>query len=323
MMIRSLYQQQKTAWHSLVRPYWSVKSMRAYLNQFLLYLKAVRNYSPHTIRNYQLDLTKFIESLPTDSIHAITRTHICQHLAYMHGQEYSKRTKARHISSLRSFFDYLCKEKIIARSPLTDIDQLKLDKKIPKIISKEELEHLLSLPDTSSLLGLRDRTLMELIFSSGLRLSEIAALNRGDIDTLQIKVRGKGKKERLIPCTPRAAAFLQQYLSHPHRYTDNDETKAQVDPHAIFLNRWGKRLTTRSIDRMFHQYSKAAGFVEKITPHTLRHTIATQLLENGMDLKTIQHLLGHASTSTTTIYTQVSTSLKKQVYDKAHPRAAH
>ncbi len=156
---------------------------------------------------------------------------------------------------------------------------------------------------------------MELFYSSGLRLSELAGLNRRDFDRVNeiLTIFGKGKKQRQTPITKTAADLLVQYLSHPER----DEKDVQ----AIFLNKWGKRISARSIDRNFAAYLKASGLSEKITPHTIRHTIATHWLENGMDLKTIQMLLGHTSLATTTIYTHVSPKLKREVYDRTHPRA--
>ena len=170
-------------------------------------------------------------------------------------------------------------------------------------------------PDTSNYLGFRDRVIMELFYSSGLRLSEVAGLNRRDFDekSLVLNIFGKGKKQRQAPITETAVNWVVQYLNHPER----DEK----DPEAIFLNRFGKRITSRSIDRNFERYLRSSGLSVRITRHTIRHTIATHWLENGMDLKTIQMLLGHTSLTTTTIYTHVSSKLKRQVYDKTHPRA--
>ena len=165
--------------------------------------------------------------------------------------------------------------------------------------------------------------MMELFYSSGLRLSELAGLDRQDCDlaNLTVKLRGKGKKERIVPITKNAAAWIESYLHHPERHLKTEVHAPQIDEQAIFLNKHGYRLTTRSIDRLFDQHLTQSGLAGKITPHTLRHSIATHWLENGMDLKTIQLLLGHSSPTTTTIYTQVSTKLKKKVYDQAHPRA--
>jgi integrase/recombinase XerC len=162
---------------------------------------------------------------------------------------------------------------------------------------------------------------MELFYSSGLRISELVGLNKPDFDTvnLTLRVKGKGKKERVIPITKNAAAWINSYLNHPERAMDSDRHQAEKNHDAIFLNKWGERLSVRSVDRNFQFFLKQSGLASKATPHTIRHTIATHWLENGMDLKTIQILLGHSSLSTTTIYTQVSTKLKKVVYDKAHP----
>jgi integrase/recombinase XerC len=164
---------------------------------------------------------------------------------------------------------------------------------------------------------------MELFYSSGLRVSELVALNREDFEkeNLLLKLQGKGKKERIVPITKNASEWIQAYLDHAERHQEIHGHMAQVDSQAIFLNRLGTRLTTRSVDRNFDRYLTASGLAGTVTPHTIRHTIATHWLDNGMDLKTIQVLLGHSSLATTTIYTQVSKNLKKKVHDEAHPRA--
>ena len=164
---------------------------------------------------------------------------------------------------------------------------------------------------------------MELFYSSGLRVSELVGLNRVDFDepNFLMRLKGKGKKERIVPITKNSAKWISEYLNHSERHKNIDGHLSEIDREAIFLNRQGTRLTSRSVDRNFDKYLRMSGLAEKITPHTIRHTIATHWLENGMDLKTIQELLGHNSLSTTTLYTQVSTNLKKKVYHKAHPRA--
>jgi integrase/recombinase XerC len=233
----------------------------------------------------------------------------------LHEEGKSKKTTARKLSSLRSFFNFALSKKWIEVSPVEDLENPKFEKKIPASISYEQVEALFSQPDTSEILGFRDRTIMELLYSSGLRVSELAQLNKEDLNLPQllIKLKGKGKKERIVPITKSSATWIQDYLNHPEREA--------MDPEALFLNKHGGRLTTRSIDRHFARYLKASGLAASVTPHTIRHTIATHWLEHGMDLKTIQMLLGHTSLSTTTIYTQVSPKLKKSVYDEAHPRA--
>jgi integrase/recombinase XerC len=204
---------------------------------------------------------------------------------------------------------------------LDEIDSPKLEKKIPSFLSYEQVQRLFEQPDTSHYLGFRDRCIMELFYSSGLRISELVGLDRQNFDqrNLQLRVRGKGKKERIVPITQTAATWLKDYLNHPQRHQDLEDHQAQVDEKAVFLNKWGQRLTARSVDRKFEGYLKTSGLAGKITPHTIRHTIATHWLEKGMDLKTIQILLGHSSLATTTIYTQVSSRLKREVYQKTHP----
>lgn len=322
--------------------------------QFLDYLRSVKNSSEHTIRNYSIDLNFFKLFLekelyshvnPKDFpekigyegsyqdrwkgndglIHLdnITKQHIRSFLSQLHQNQSNKKTIVRRLSSLRTFFKYCIAQNLLALNPTEDIETPKIEKKIPASISYDNVKKFLEQPDTSTYLGFRDRAIMELFYSSGLRVSELVGLNRQDLDltNLLIKLKGKGKKERVVPITKNAAEWISTYLNHPERHLDAEGHLAQVDSDAVFLNKLGTRLTLRSVDRNFKKYLLSSGLASTITPHTIRHTIATHWLENGMDLKTIQVLLGHNSLATTTIYTQVSTTLKKQVYDQAHPRA--
>lgn len=304
----------------------------------------MQNASVHTLRNYAIDLTAlktFLENNDTSpkirhdepyekrnigddsnlSISEINRRTIRSFLA--HHSVISKRTQVRRISTLRSFFKYLMNQNIIKFNPMEDIDSPKIDKKLPVSLSYEQVQNLLDQPNIESYLGLRDRTMMELLYSSGLRVSELVALNKEDFDfdNYSVLLKGKGKKERKIPITKNAANWINKYVTHSVRYQNSNEHLKESDPKALFLNKWGNRLTTRSVDRKFYKYLLSSGLPSDVTPHTIRHTIATHWLENGMDLKTIQVLLGHSSLSTTSIYTHVSTKLKKDAYDKAHPRA--
>jgi integrase/recombinase XerC len=257
------------------------------------------------------------------SLASIDRKMIRNFLADLSAHRCNKKTIVRRLSSLRTFFKYAFSHHYITVNPMEDIETPKIDKKIPVSLSYDQVLRLLEQPDIGTYLGFRDRAIMELFYSSGLRVSELVALNRSDFDPrgLLLRLKGKGKKERIVPITKNAAKWIADYLAHKERHQETDGHLAEVDKEAIFLNRLGTRLTTRSIDRHFDKYLTASGLAGKVTPHTIRHTIATHWLENGMDLKTIQVLLGHSSLATTTIYTQVSTKLKKQVYDKAHPRA--
>lgn len=322
--------------------------------QFLEYLSVVKNASVHTIRNYCIDLNSLLyylqdelltdyeeddlpkkiqfdgswesreskndEKIPLD---AITRSRIRGFLAHMHEHQISRRTVARRLSSLRTFFRWATREGKAETNPAEQIDNPKFDKNIPHPLTYEEVQRLLNLPDTQTFLGFRDRCIMELFYSSGLRVSELCAMDRADFDQDQLLVRlkGKGRKERLVPITKNAADWIYNYLEHPERHQNLDGHLSEVDEKAVFLNKLGTRLSTRSVDRMFYKYLQLSSLAGKVTPHTIRHTIATHWLENGMHLKTIQLLLGHSALSTTTIYTQVSTELKKQAYDQAHPRA--
>lgn len=318
--------------------------------QFLEYLRVVKNASEHTVRNYAIDLNslkQFLEhelpfekkaekisyqqsyanrlktDLDTLTLAQIDRKILRHFLASLVEAKVQKRTIVRRLSSLRTFFNFCVRNNLLPKNPAEELESPRLDKRIPVSLNYQQVQRLFDQPDTSDYLGFRDRCIMELFYSSGLRVSELVGLNRLDCDlkSLIIKLRGKGKKERVIPITKNAADWITAYLSHAERHQDTDGHRAEADSTAVFLNRLGTRLTTRSVDRKFDLYLKASGLAGHITPHTIRHTIATHWLENGMDLKTIQVLLGHTSLTTTTIYTHVSPKLKKDVYDKTHPRA--
>lgn len=320
--------------------------------QFLNHLKVIKNASNHTVRNYAIDLNGFKEFLQTlwypsfeammlpgkihhelkpeiqerdklIAIEKIDRNTLRSFIAHLNEKGHNKRTIIRKVASLKSFFKFLQQQQLIMLNPAEDLESPKLEKSIPTSLNFDDVKRLFEQPDTTSYLGMRDRVIMELLYSSGLRVSELVALNRADIDFEQmlIKLLGKGKKERIVPLTESCTVWLKTYLEHPERLLDIDGHNSEQDKEAVFLNRHGHRLTTRSVDRNFDRYMTASGLAGKVTPHTIRHTIATHWLENGMDLKTIQELLGHSSLSTTTIYTKVSQTLQKQVYDETHPRA--
>jgi len=314
------------------------KNSRSFLN----YLEMVKNVSVHTLRNYAIDLDDFkdffeinILKLKASSpkilksqdksfpVKKVDKWLIRNYLSHLYDNKLKNKTIMRRISSLRSFFKYLMKEKIIKLNPMEDIESPKKEKALPNALNYDQILHLFNMCDTSTYLGLRDRAIMELFYSSGLRLSELVNLDRNDLDeaSMLINVYGKGKKQRIVPITKTALNYLQKYLYRDERNQDTKEHKKQKDSDAIFLNRFGTRITERSIDRNFKKYLLQSGLSSTITPHTIRHSIATHWLENGMDLKTIQMLLGHSNLGTTTIYTHVSTKLKRKVYDQTHPRA--
>ena len=288
------------------------------IESYLLYLKAIKNGSPHTIRNYAIDLNLLKAFLHEEcELEKIDRKQLRLFLADLMKSGNSKKTIVRRLSSLRSFFKYAALQNWISANPAELLETPKKEKKIPACMTPQEIQTLFAAPDTKTLFGLRDRAMMELFYSSALRLSELAGLNQQDIDaaSLLVKVKGKGKKERIVPITPSALSWINSYLDHFERRL------LAKDDAAIFLNKWGTRISARSIDRNFAQHLKQSGLAGTITPHTIRHSIATHLLENGMDLKTIQLILGHSSVAATTIYTKVSNRLKQKVYQETHPRA--
>lgn len=283
------------------------------VDSFLQHLKVVKNASEHTVRNYANDLYALSSFLgPDKKIEQVDKPLLREFLVHLTEQKLARRSIVRRLSALRSFFSYLLKEKVLTLNPMEEIESPKLERKIPLSLSYEQVQNLFSQPDTSTVSGVRDRAILELFYSSGLRVSELVALDLKDFDfaKLEMRLKGKGRKVRLVPITSTASDWVRRYLEHPRR------AKGEA---AIFLNRLGTRLTSRSVDRLFEKYLKASGLAAHITPHIIRHTIATHWLENGMDLKTIQLLLGHNSMATTTIYTQVSTKLKKKTYHESHP----
>jgi len=290
-------------------------------SQFLHYLEVVRGVSVHTLRAYRADLNFFLcfvrEENKEVELGSISKRLIRQFLSSLYEKKSNAKTILRSLSALRSFYKYAMREKIVESSPLEEIESPKKEKKLPISITYEQLLHLFTQPNVLVYTGYRDRVIMELFYSSGLRLSELTGLSRKDFDAKNkiLMISGKGKKQRHAPITESVTQWLVSYLNHAER------PSIEKDKQAIFLNKWGRRLSPRSVDRNFSIYLKASGLSERITPHTIRHTIATHWLEKGMDLKTIQLLLGHASLATTTIYTHVSSKLKREVYDKTHPRA--
>jgi len=317
---------------------------------FLRYLQVVKNVSDHTLRNYCIDLDMFKQFIEKEvlklsdenlskpiskllqkekdkresfELKTVDKWIIRQYLSCLYNQSKKNKTIMRKISSLRSFFKFSMKNGYVSTNPMEDIQSPKREKTLPKALTYDEVQNFFNGPDIVTYLGLRDRTIMELFYSSGLRIFELVSLNRNDIDlaNMTVNVMGKGKKQRIVPLTENVVKWIKTYLESPFRFENSKTHKKQKDLNAIFLNKWGERITVRSIDRLFKIYLMKTGLSSDITPHTIRHTIATHLLENGMDLKTIQVILGHSSLSTTTIYTHVSSKLKRKVYDEAHPRA--
>jgi len=300
------------------------------LEKFDNYLFAIKNASLHTRRNYHNDLTQFLAFLRENepivwdqgeaALNKINHLIIRGFIAYLLRKN-SKTTIARKIAALNSFFRFLIKESFIASNPIQAISAPKPERVVPCFLSVDEIFSLIEQPDHENNLSRRDRAILELMYSCGLRVSEVVSLNLGDLDPPQgnLKVTGKGNKERMLPIGTKALEAIQDYLIV--RSNLEAKRKDQGKSPALFLNHRGERLTTRSIGRMINKYARFLTMFRPVHPHAIRHTFATHLLDAGADLRAIQELLGHSSLSTTQKYTHVSIDRLMEVYDKAHPRA--
>jgi len=289
--------------------------MQRYIDKFINYLKIEKNVSNHTIINYTVDLKAFSLFLGEADINSIDHLALRRFLAELRGKNYSKRTIARKLASLRSFFKFLYREGHIKSNPITAISSPKLDKKLPKFLDVGKITKLILSPDVKTPAGLRDRAILETLYSCGIRVSELVGLDMDDVDFISgvIKVLGKGRKERMVPIGDMAISSIR-------KYTEGRVGRAKGIK-AVFLNSRGGRLTDRSVRRVINRYINVCSIEEKISPHSLRHSFATHLLDRGADLRSVQELLGHMNLSTTQIYTHVTMERLKNVYDKAHPRA--
>jgi integrase/recombinase XerC len=322
------------------------------IQKFLDYLKYERRFSEHTAKCYGADLAQFSEFLcgASEGRHedgdtvsydhhegtataVATKVHVNidqlllktgtdsvrAYLAHLNEKQYSRATVARKLATLRSFYKFLVKRNQISTNPVTAVRTPKQDKKLPRFLEYEEVKRLLETPPMNTWLGARDRAIMETLYSTGIRVSELVALNMEDIDFLGevIHVRGKGKKERIAPIGASALQTIQHYMEFRNKRAQNNNN---FDSKVLFVNKHGRRLSTRSVRRKMDKYLKMAGLDPAISPHTLRHSFATHMLNNGADLRSVQELLGHQSLSTTQVYTHLTTTRLKEVYENAHPR---
>ena len=295
-----------------------------YIEKFEHYLSVEKNLSPYTQRNYVSDLHQFKDFLESEhpgiSITAIDNMTIRSYL----GSLYKKNRKssiARKLASLRTFFKFLLKVGILKENPASTVSTPRLEKHVPSFLTIDEMFALLNMPDETKLVGMRDKAILETLYSSGLRVSELVEMNEDDLDLNLgiIKVMGKGRKERIVPIGSKAIEALNNYLSSRKRMGKCPLSSSLNPP--LLLNQRGGRLTTRSVARIINRYVEQCGLLKNISPHSLRHTFATHMLDAGADLRAIQELLGHVSLSTTQKYTHVSISKLMEVYDKAHPKS--
>ncbi len=255
----------------------------------------------------------------TQRLLAVTADDVKSLLAFLGEQNYSKSTIARKLATLRSFYKFCVRRNYLTANPLSSIRMPKQEKRLPKFLSVHEVDKLLNTPEVTTLLGARDRAMLEVMYSTGIRVSELVALNASDVDfTAQVlRVRGKGKKQRNTPIGPTALGTIQRYIDMRRA----DVRSASFDQEALFVNKHGQRLSTRSVRRKLDKYLGVAGLDPSISPHTLRHSFATHMLDKGADLRSVQELLGHQSISTTQVYTHLTAERMKAEYDKSHPRS--
>jgi len=295
--------------------------MQEIFNKYKNYLEAERHASPYTVRNYKTDLLDFFHFLKTKgigSLEEVDRHSLRDYLSHLMEQGIVKASIARKLSAIRSFYRYLVREEIIPISPAATTSSPKLDRRLPSFLTIEEIERLLEAPDLSTPQGQRDRALMELLYASGLRVSELVHLNLEQValDTREIRVWGKGSKERVVLMGEPAARAVSDYLSQ-----SRPELLGEKKSSALFVNQYGERLPERRVQKILEKYAGLAGIDKRVHPHMLRHSFATHLLDKGADLRVVQELLGHANLSSTQIYTHVTKSQARKVYLSAHPMA--
>lgn len=294
-------------------------------DEFLAYLRVGKNASSHTLESYGLDLLqfqRFLEQERLNSLLEIDHILIRKYLGALKENRLERATIARKVSCLRSFFKFLCRQGYLGENPILGISTPKLNKRLPKFFYPEEIERLLNAPDKSKPLGIRDIAILEILYSSGIRLQELVGLTMTDLDLSRgyLRVFGKGAKERLAPIGDYAKQALEIYLQEvrPKLLAKSGNSNPVAN---VFLNYRGTRLSSRSIQRLLSKYLQLMAFNRKVSPHTIRHTFATHLLENGADLRVVQELLGHLDISSTQIYTHITKERIRTVYLKNHPRA--
>jgi len=316
----------------------------SFIDQFINYLRFERHFSPYTARCYAADLRQYTAFLVSGNSAASPKASenpspeangkianadsvvIRGFLAHLDSFGYSLATVARKIATLRSLYKWMHLHELAASNPMQMIRTPKQAKRLPKAISVEQIDKLLGTPDNRDTLGARDRAILETLYSTGVRVSELVELNRNDLDQTDqtLRVRGKGKKERIVPLGSHALAAIRNYimLLEPDPRFVELRQRSITDPFIpLFINKNGGRLSSRSVRRKLDKYLAASGLDPTISPHTLRHSFATHLLDNGADLRSVQELLGHQSLSTTQVYTHLSTMRLRTGYDQAHPRA--
>jgi integrase/recombinase XerC len=289
--------------------------------RFLAELRHARSASPHTLRAYQRDLDEVVEWCAERELRdprEVTQRTLRAWLAHLDERGLARASIQRKLSAVRSLFRYLLQHGHVRAHPASGLRRARTRRPLPGCLEPGEIERLLAAPDVATPTGARDRALLELMYSAGTRAAETVGLDRRDLDLERgvARVTGKGRKQRLAPLGSHAVRALREYLAHPRRPQPRGE-----HAHAVFLSARGGRLTTRSLQKVVERAALVAGITRRATPHTLRHSFATHLLDQGADLRSVQELLGHANLVTTQIYTHVSVEGLRKIYERAHPRA--
>jgi len=311
--------------------------MSVFVDRFLGYLDSERGASPQTLRAYAADLAAFADFAAPEADDfdpaAVNTVQLRHYLAHLRSRGPARATIARKVASLRSLFRYLLREGIVNHNPAADLRLPRREKRLPVFLDEADVARLIETPDPADLAGRRDRAILEVLYSTGMRIGELAAASLEDLDLLGevIKAKGKGKKERLVPLGRPALRALEDYLAIRHTLAHGRPSTGsgrpelvegrRTAPRALLVNKHGGRLSDRGIRRIFERHARAAGLSANVSPHSLRHSFATHMLNRGADLRAVQELLGHASLASTQIYTHVTTERLKKVYRQAHPRA--
>jgi integrase/recombinase XerD len=296
--------------------------MKAQVDEFLRFLSVEKGYSRHTIAAYRNDLTQFLGFLADTTASRwgeVDRTHIIQYVRFLKERKYARSTVARKMAAVKSFFHFLVSDGLLVDDPTATVDSPPVEKHIPRPLSQDEVNQLLDQAATSSdPRALRDRALLELMYATGMRASEVIRLQVNAIDLMEGTVRciGKGNKERILPLYERACEAIADYIDGGREELVQDKAEQ-----ALFVNHRGSSLTRQGLWLIVKDHAAAAGIDREVTPHMLRHSFATHMLDGGAGLRQVQHLLGHANISSTQVYTKVSSRHKREVYDKSHPRA--
>ncbi len=301
-----------------------VELSKEYLNNFRLYLEIERNFSIHTIRAYSSDILSFIVYLDEFKLENVDYQKIKEYLNFISRFNYSKTTITRKISAIRMFYKYLYRENIVKNNPLKGVMAPKYQKKLPVFLTEEEINKILNTIPIDTVQGFRNRTIFELLYSTGIRVSELTSLNFGNLnlEENEIKVLGKGNKERIVLFSNTAKGFLKTYIEIARKMLYENGSKEIINQDSpLFVNNTGYRLQAQSVRKILKNIIKQIELPKNVTPHKFRHSFATKMLEKGADLRVVQELLGHASISNTQIYTHVSSKHLKDVYNKTHPRA--